>query len=240
MKDFRQVTHFYRRSPDPEGWIQTTFITRVPNSDQLFYGQSNDEVPSDRLAEDIHIGSLRDLGVQWPIEHNETLWVSPDQNIFISDSDDPFEGRMLSIYKDNVLTVYDAIDSVVESKICSKVFNPSDGLLQSFYSDSHWKLLIEILLTKINKGIINKENFKYVGYVFAELHPLYKDAYRNLLEEHNVSYDSELIFMNQKVNYDDDNEWKIYLDIQNFENAVYDFNMHDLPPLKKPQFDEVY
>lgn len=219
----RKVTHFYRRSPNPKGWIQTMFITKESGSSNKFYALSNDEIQERKFHDDIEVGSLCSLERYWDIASDETIWIAPDNAVYISNAAKPFDGRKELIWKERMLHPYDLVETVVDSKLASNKFSPGDNILQQLYTESYWKILIDILIKKIKKAVINEKSFKLIGYVFAELHTIYQQEFLSHLEGHNLNYDGNLVSENFN--------WQIQLDPDNLERYVSDYDESELPKL---------
>ncbi len=97
----RYVTHYYRRSPDPAGWIQTNFITKQEGNDNFYLGFGNKIFPSAKVTRDIESGSLK--AVTPSLIHNgETLWITSEQDIGIASSTNPFQTDLNIIDRDDV------------------------------------------------------------------------------------------------------------------------------------------
>jgi len=181
----RLVSHFYRRSPDSEGWIQTMYITREDFSEVHYYAQSNDVVNPDKLNDDYETGSLIRLHVQSYISTEETVWVASDQRIYIASSSNPFDHKERQIYHDNILSIYDYIEDQIDKKI--EIDDAVIDQLEQFFSENTWKILIAVLIKKIMNGQIDEEKFCTVSYVFSRLEVMYLHEFTKLLNEFDVA-----------------------------------------------------
>ncbi len=95
------VTHYYRRSPDPKGWIQTMFLTQRKGDENYYLGSGDRPFPQSKIEQDLDNGSLKAVTPS-PIHKGETLWITSEQDIGIGSSTNPFETTFRVIDKDNV------------------------------------------------------------------------------------------------------------------------------------------
>ncbi|MDB5141170.1 MAG: hypothetical protein JWR12_3086 [Mucilaginibacter sp.] len=134
MNDLKlAVTHFYRRSPNNRGWIQTDFITRIVGTEGDFeytgipkaivknngegdireYKILSTPIDKNKIKLDILNGSLIELAAERIIEKSESIWIASDQSVYIANAYDPAKGRKELIYIDNISNVYSVINYIV-------------------------------------------------------------------------------------------------------------------------------
>ena len=95
------VTHSYRRSPDPQGWIQTIYITQKSGDENFYFGMSGHQAPREKIERDIENGSLKEVP-RSPIHKGETIWITPEQDIGIASATKPWETELRIIARDDV------------------------------------------------------------------------------------------------------------------------------------------
>ena len=95
------VTHYYSRTPDPKGWIQTIFITQKEGDENFYLGQSDDKISLETIKRDIDTGVLKAVTPSL-IRKGETLWITSEQDIGIASSTEPLTAGLNIIDRDNV------------------------------------------------------------------------------------------------------------------------------------------
>lgn len=219
----RRLTHFYRRTPEPDGWIQTTYVTRKKHSDTYYFGRSEQEVPKEKISEDIEIGSLVTVEKIIDIIPGQTVWIAADRSAHLASAKNPIDG--IKIYDENLISNYDYIENAIDAKVRLGELNTSDPVIEPLFSEFYWKNLVDILITKIKIGEIDQDKFRLVGYVFARLGAMYNTEFKKLLNRHDVAYsEGELRFMDRHFVFQ---RWEIYIDVDDpltFFNEYSDFD----------------
>jgi hypothetical protein len=204
----RILTHFYRRNPEVDGWIFTTFITRIKGGHTYFSGMSDHIIPREKIDEDVELGSLVVLEKTIHIGLGQTVWIYADSSAYLAAVNNPRDGE--KIYDERLLSNYDYIEKVVVEKLRSRDLNTNDPAIEPLLSENYWKTLVDILIAKIRAGEINREQFTRVGYIFARLGPLYNADFKKLLNRHDVAYsEGELRFMASDLSFQ---RWDIYIE----------------------------
>jgi|GEM_PF-4178985 len=214
------VTHFYRRPPDPTLWIHTSFITRKRGSNQRFWGLSNDVVDPRKIKADVDDRGLKELDVDIPIHEGETVWIAPDQSVFVADARNPLAPSRRYITQDKIPNPFDTIEKTILKKIAAGAYPAKDKVTQSFCSPAQWKTLLAILVKLLNNGELNEKNFFTVGYLFLILEARYAEFNRELNGYRFNGYymtvsQGHLGFLNNKDLF---YEWEIAIDTDSLES----------------------
>lgn len=230
------ITHFYRRSPDPEGWIQTVFLTRIigDRSNSIYLGipkvdspmtfENTHSTPFDKekIIDDIANGSLLELPVGYEIKKGESVWISSDQTVYIANSYNPSLGRQQIIYEDNVSNGYDVINYIVSTLINNKAATTVKEDLEPYLSKEYWNILTSILVKNLKSGRIDEEDFVRFGFLFRILNSRYNVRFTELLNEHDMAYsDDGFLHFQLRWSYvkwpitqnDSENQNDIFLDL---------------------------
>jgi|GEM_PF-7009076 len=202
------VTHFYRRSPYVNGWIQADFITQIEglNENHYYIGtpriraminkESEDfeykvlQSPIDlnKIHDDIKNGSLMELPSERNIVKGESIWITPDQSVYIANSYDPDKGRQVLVYTDNVSNPYSIINHTVTKLLQSDSITNFGLVLNPYLSKEYWQILLSIILKNLTGNKIKESAFYKIGFIFPELDRKYGIAFTKLMNELNAAY----------------------------------------------------
>jgi hypothetical protein len=199
------ITHFYRRSPDPGGWIQTIFLTRVvgDRSNAVYLGIPKIDLTSpdkhiistaiseEKILADVENGSLLELPTGYEIYPGENIWIAADQTVYIANSYDPSRGRQLLVYEDNVSNTYDVINYIVGGLINNKTAKKVIEVLEPFLSKEYWNILTAIIVKYLKAGKISEDDFLRFGFLFRVLNTRYGVQFTQLLNEHDIAYSDD-------------------------------------------------
>lgn len=181
------VTHFYRRRPDPEGWIQTIFVTRRENEKGWFLSSGNSRLNEEKIREDLENGSLLRLPVSYTIQKGESVWIASDQSVYIANTINPSYGDITKIYQETFLAPYDLIEEVIKSVISDNPSDKVDDRLETYLSFEYWKILLSILIKWIKNGFIIERNFGEFGYLFNKMENIYEEEFTKLMNQYNMA-----------------------------------------------------
>jgi hypothetical protein len=183
------LTHFYRRSPNPETWIQTNFITRVDGQAGIYYlGIKNSSYPLEKIRADIENGSLIEVPVELSIQKGETVWITPEQEVYIGDKYYPFDNETRLVYRDNISTTYDIIEKGIQGLVACDESNFDSKKLDEFMARDYWKTFVGLLAMYLNNKMISEDIFYRFGYLFSEMDTLYNYDFLVLLNRLKMAY----------------------------------------------------
>lgn len=207
------LTHFYRRTPTPQGWIETVFITRPKGQETYYLTFLNRPVRIEKINNDVDNGSLVELPVEYEIRKEQSVWIAPDQAIYIADGRKPRSSNPVQIFQDDILSVYDAIDLAVQNNL-----EQLTSSLEVYFGPSTWKILLSVVIKYINNETIGEFSFANVSYIFPKLEAKYGDQFREFLKDNLMNYSIAMLhFRNRQGMFEKwdisviDEEYKQYL-----------------------------
>jgi hypothetical protein len=130
-----RVTHYFRRPPSKNGWIEAPFISRLAGASDgpYYYGfETDDPLDATFLQELEARQEVKRIDYPYRIDQSRRLWISPDGDVFLASMDNPL-GDPEKIPVDRVRAQH--IPSVVWDRAATKnILLQSPTVQQSFQS----------------------------------------------------------------------------------------------------------
>lgn len=223
-----KVTHFYRRSPSEQGWIQTAFVTRKQGESNYYLGLTGKILPNEKIRADMENGSLQVIPSQQPIYDDQAVWIAPDQSVYVASVINPRTNPNHKIFKDQLESLPNSIESVIEiyAALVNLNFEEEKAKMESILNGGDWKSLITIMIVLIKRGDITPLKFASIGYLFYKAQSKYPDEFAKVLNK----YDAAI--MKGRLNFIDirgnQHYWDIGIDADSslsiyFENFEEEF-----------------
>jgi len=92
-----KVSHYVRKTPEPDGWIKLAIITRdadVPRAKEFYYAfEEGRPLTVDKVQSWEQAKSIRKLDWEPHIKRGQSLWISPEWSVWLASSEDPLNDR---------------------------------------------------------------------------------------------------------------------------------------------------
>lgn len=162
MENKIYVTHYINQEPSSRGWIELPFITRMENDNNSYYlgFEFNSPIPEEIIKKNETDNYYKPLLIAQEIELSQTVWVTPDEEVWIADSEDPFSGKRKSVAKSNYFLESLGLGKgqVKISEVPTEMKCSYDRLISGFkIKDFKKKVFKEKLINVINFNFISSQ-----------------------------------------------------------------------------------
>ena len=144
------ITHYQRRSPNPYGWFETTFITsKIEGNDDFYWGyDENQKIDFEEVQYNEQKGTFKKIESIISSNEDKSIWIAENGDVWLANTDNPFSftDRKLIETKLNPEEIADkrTLDALKREPIGLDLVNIDKESLPVFIKNDLKKLLQKI------------------------------------------------------------------------------------------------